>query len=94
MSEDWYSTVFLVVYGVEESPVLTAQLQQIFLALIHQWDTDPRKSRILRQIMEYVRMHCTAHPSVLQRFCQVGCCGADGGSDFYNLHKPIPTEVS
>ena len=86
--------MFLVVYGVEESPVLTAQLQQIFLALIHQWDNDPRKSRILRQIMEYVRMHCTDIPAALQRFWQVGCCGADGGSDFYNLHKPIPTEVT
>ena len=30
----------------------------------------------------------------LQQFLkQVGCCGADGGDDFFSVHKPIPVQV-
>jgi len=47
-------TIFIITYGVEESSVLTDELMDVFLALVYKWDTDPRASRILKQIMEYV----------------------------------------
>jgi len=48
------ATAFICKYGVEESAALTNELMDIFLALVYKWDTDPRASRILKQIMEYV----------------------------------------
>ena len=48
-------TIFICMYGVEESSALTDELMDVFLALVYKWDTDPRASRILKQIMEYVR---------------------------------------
>merc|ERR1711892_324151 len=47
-------TIFICMYGVEESSALTDELMDVFLALVYKWDTDPRASRILKQIMEYV----------------------------------------
>jgi len=44
----------ITVWGVEESPVLTNELSQTFLRLVYDWDDNPRSSRILKQIMEYV----------------------------------------
>lgn len=44
----------ICVYGVEESDVLVNELREVFLALVYKWDVDPRASRILRQIQEYV----------------------------------------
>ena len=30
----------------------------------------------------------------IKRFSkQVGCCAADGGDDFFSVHKPIPFQV-
>ena len=46
--------ILIAVWGVEESPVLVAELRETFLRLIYEWDNDPRASRILRQIQEYV----------------------------------------
>ena len=48
------AAVVITVWGVEESPVLIKELRAVFLDLIYGWDVDPRKSRILRQIQEYV----------------------------------------
>lgn len=45
---------FICVYGVEESKVLISELHDVFLVLVYNWDTDPRASRILRIIQEYV----------------------------------------
>ena len=39
--------------------VLTKELNEVFLKLIYKWDEDPRASRILRQIFEYVS--CKIH---------------------------------
>ena len=36
---------------------LIAELNEVFLKLVYAWDQDPRASRILRQIMEYVSNH-------------------------------------
>ena len=46
--------IVILIYGIEESPVLIEQLNQVLLELVYNWDIDPRASRILRQIMEYV----------------------------------------
>ncbi len=54
--------ILLCIYGVEESPTLIEELNEKFLALIYKWDYDPESSRILRQIMEYVR---ALHLSIL-----------------------------
>jgi hypothetical protein len=48
------AAVVITVWGVEESPVLIKELREVFLDLVYGWDVDPRKSRILRQIQEYV----------------------------------------
>merc|ERR1719414_2461195 len=46
--------VTITVWGVEESPVLTNELSETFLKLVYEWDENPRSSRILKQIQEYV----------------------------------------
>lgn len=46
--------IVIGVWGVEESKVLVNELGRTFLKLIYEWDTNPRSSRILRQIQEYV----------------------------------------
>ena len=50
----------ITVWGVEESPVLIRELRDVFLELVYGWDIDPRKSRILREIQEYVSNHKSA----------------------------------
>ena len=44
----------ICIYGVEESKILIAELDIVFRNLINKWDVDPRASRILVQIQEYV----------------------------------------
>ena len=51
---EFIGAVVICVYGVEESDTLTTQLNEVFLDLVYNWDIDPRKSWVLRQIMEYV----------------------------------------
>jgi len=46
--------VFICIYGVEESAYLTDELHEVFINLVYRWDDDPRASRILRIIQEYV----------------------------------------
>jgi hypothetical protein len=46
--------IVIGIWGVEESKVLVNELGRTFLKLIYEWDTNPRSSRILRQIQEYV----------------------------------------
>lgn len=48
------AAIVITVWGVEESPVLVKELRTVFLRLIYDWDVNPRASRILRQIQEYV----------------------------------------
>lgn len=47
-------TILICMYGVEESAYLTSELEEVLFALVFKWDEDPRASRILKQIMEYV----------------------------------------
>jgi len=46
--------VLITVYGVEESKILHEELHDVFIRLVYAWDVDPRASRVLRIIMEYV----------------------------------------
>jgi len=46
--------IVICIYGVEESPVLVSQLEELLMGLVFQWDVNPRASRILRIIQEYV----------------------------------------
>ena len=54
----WWVTlaglIVICIYGVEESKILIAELDIVFRNLINKWDVDPRASRILVQIQEYV----------------------------------------
>jgi hypothetical protein len=49
--------ILILVYGVEESPVLIDELSEAFLELVYQWDVNPRASAVFKQIMEYVRLN-------------------------------------
>ena len=51
--------IVICVYGVEESPVLVNELNEVFIKLVYRWDYDPRASRILKQIFEYVSDYTT-----------------------------------
>ena len=60
--------IVICLYGVEESKLLIKELDdvsrhdddhdvfgvQVFKRLIYEWDNDPRASRIVTQIQEYV----------------------------------------
>merc|ERR1711981_1532341 len=59
---EFIGAIVICIYGVEESDVLTKELNEVFLKLIYKWDEDPRASRILRQIFEC----CTIHQLVGQ----------------------------
>ena len=48
--------ILIIVYGVEQSPVLTNSLNDVFFRLIYAYDIDPRASRILTIVQEYVRL--------------------------------------
>jgi len=66
--------VLILLYGLEESSLLTTELNEVFLGLIHRWDTDPRASRVMTQIQEYVGC----------------CGAGGNRDDFINLRKPVP----
>ena len=44
----------ILVYGVEESDVLTNDLKEVFFKLIYRMDHDERANRILKIVQEYV----------------------------------------
>merc|ERR1712110_1367603 len=46
--------IVICIYGVEESKKLITELDEVFQRLIHRWNDDPRASRIMIQIQEYV----------------------------------------
>ena len=50
----WIGGVLIIVYGVEQSPVLTNSLDEVFWRLIYATNIDPRATRILTIIEEYV----------------------------------------
>ena len=46
--------ILIIIYGVEQSPALTNSLDTVFFRLIYDYDINPRSSRILTIIQEYV----------------------------------------
>eukprot|EP00095_Tigriopus_kingsejongensis_P009401 maker-scaffold379_size191255-snap-gene-0.27 protein:Tk09401 transcript:maker-scaffold379_size191255-snap-gene-0.27-mRNA-1 annotation:"hypothetical protein DAPPUDRAFT_300599" len=54
MFMEFIGTLVICLYGVEESPLLTDQLNDVFMRLIFRVDYDHRAMRILRIIQEYV----------------------------------------
>ena len=63
------AAIVITLWGVEESPVLIKELRDVFLDLVHGWDVDPRKARILRQIQEYVSLYLEVNH--LEVLCEV-----------------------
>lgn len=51
---EFSGAITICIYGVEESKILIRELNEVFIDLVYKWDQDPRASRILRQIFEYV----------------------------------------
>ena len=51
---EFVGCIVILVYGIEESDVLTDQLKEVFLELIYRIDYDPRAMRVLRMVQEYV----------------------------------------
>ena len=53
---DFIGAIIICVFGVEESPVLIKQLNEVFLDLIYRMEYDERARRILKIIQEYVSL--------------------------------------
>ena len=51
---EFVGAIVICLYGVEESKVLTKDLNKTFLRLIYRYDDDPRASRIMKIVQEYV----------------------------------------
>merc|ERR1719266_1133422 len=66
--------IVICLYGVEESKLLIKELDDVFKRLIYEWDNDPRASRIVTQIQEYVGC-CGARRNYL---------------DYINVRKSVP----
>ena len=52
---NFIGAIIICIFGVEESPVLIKELNEVFLGLIYRMDYDDRASRILKIVQEYVR---------------------------------------
>ena len=52
---EFIGAIVILVYGVEESDILTADLKEVFFKLIYRMDYDARANRILKIVQEYVR---------------------------------------
>ena len=53
--------IVILVYGVEESDVLTNDLKEVFFKLIYRMDHDERANRILKIVQEYVSKNYGYH---------------------------------
>ena len=51
---EFIGAIVVCLYGVEESKVLTRDLNKTFLRLIYNYDEDPRAARIMKIVQEYV----------------------------------------
>jgi len=66
--------IVICLYGVEESKLLIKELDEVFKKLIYNWDVDPRASRIMIQIQEYVGC----------------CGARSNSLDYINVRKSVP----
>ena len=62
MLMEFIGAIVILIYGVEESKILTNDLREVFLSLIYRMDQDPRANRILKIVQEYVEC-CGANGS-------------------------------
>lgn len=44
----------IIIYGVEDSDVLINELNDLLMIRVYDWDENDGKTRVFRQIMEYV----------------------------------------
>lgn len=51
---EFIGAIVILVYGVEESEILTKDLREVFFKLIYRMDHDERANRILKIVQEYV----------------------------------------
>ena len=94
---EFIGAIVVCLYGVEESKVLTRDLNKTFLRLIYNYDEDPRAARIMKIVQEYVSgwiliWSLIEAVTISFLFLQVGCCGAKGSEDYTNARKPVPYE--
>merc|ERR1711994_554985 len=52
---EFIGAIIICVFGVEESPVLINQLNEVFMDLIYRMEYDDRARRIMKIIQEYVK---------------------------------------
>ena len=64
---EFIGAIVILVYGVEESDVLTSDLKEVFFKLIYRMDYDSRANRILKIVQEYVRKNFQKN---FQKKCQ------------------------
>ena len=60
--------ILIIIYGVEQSPALTNSLDTVFFRLIYDYDINPRSSRILTIIQEYVSRKTSTRFSAITIF--------------------------
>ena len=53
---EFIGAIVICLYGVEESHVLTKDLNKTFTRLIYNYDEDPRAARIMKIVQEYVSL--------------------------------------
>lgn len=53
---EFVGSIVILVYGVEESDILTNDLKEVFFKLIYRMQYDERANRILKIVQEYVRL--------------------------------------
>ena len=51
---EFIGSIAILVFGVEESDILIADLKEVFFKLIYRMDHDERANRILKIVQEYV----------------------------------------
>jgi len=66
--------IIICVYGVEESSILVNELNEVFTGLINRWDDDPRSSRVMTMIQEYVGC----------------CGASNNRDDYFKVKKVVP----
>ena len=54
--------VVICLYGVEESHYAVDELNDVFMGLIYNWDTDPRAARVMKMIQ--VKSQCSVVTTV------------------------------
>ena len=93
---EFIGAIVILVYGVEESDILTSDLKEVFFKLIYRMDYDSRANRILKIVQEYVSFEFfkdvfNFDDLDVKKF-KVKCCGANGSEDYITALKPVPME--